>query len=487
MSTALSFANDQNLIRLQKKLRKTLLEFSLNWHQLERQDIVLQLLEEWQADYREGEEERYAADRIKAVQWLDTQIEKRLKAEKAVVPDWHRGPVETEGEDMLEELSPEILAAIPVAVDATLDIVQSIELPTDEAVLQKRLSHYAQQATRRLEKVTQELNANLEKTNLDLQQHLQVWHGACQKLLMESEGERNATESVRIHALLAMSAETYLYWQRMVVDGWQATSELSGGMPPYHLTARMLSDRAVQAALLAAQCLQDIMLNWFRIDIANQDMLLAWLSDWSTGFIGLERAMDNPSAVEQLEMLADELDNRSSRMRHETEGWINFGSGQRLPGIGIPYEIRELLETIASAREEALENASEKSETQRLYEYCVQILPALHEIAKNLQVITDDYDADEMENWVHLQMNGFIHLSKISRSHAARAAGLFADILDERIDLERDVRADWLRLTKKEWDAAQPQSPEKAGVMMGQAILRMGKIRHHRPDDTKNS
>ena len=80
-------------------------------------------------------------------------------------------------------------------------------------------------------------------------------------------------------------------------------------------------------------------------------------------------------------------------------------------------------------------------------------------------------------------MNGFVSLSKISRSHAARAAGLFADILEERIDLERDVNPHWLRLNKKEWDAAQPSSPDQAGAKLGQIILKIGKIRHHKNDE----
>lgn len=487
MKNTSSPANVQNFIRLQKKLCRTLVEFALNWQMLDRPDIVQQLLEEWQADYREGEAERYAADRVKAVQWLDVQLDKRQKAEKAVVSDWQTVPSVTGVDDPLAELSSEALAAMPVVVDATLDLLQSIELPADSEVLQKRLAHYAQQATRRLGKVTEELNANLEKTDLELQQHLQAWHGACQKLLMETEGSRDSSESIRIHALLAMSAETYLYWQRMVAEGWQPVPEQEGGMPPYHLTAKMFADRAGQAVLLAGQCLQDIMLNWFRIGTASQDTLMDWLAGWSAGFAGFGGAMENPSAVEQLELLADELDNRSSKMRQETEGWKNFGPGQRLPGIGIPYEIRELLETVAAARMDVVKGASEDQEIQRLYESCTQILPGLHEIAKNLRAITNDYDADELESWIHLQMNGFIRLSKVSRSHAARAAGLFADALDERISLERDIRTDWLRLTKKEWEDAQPPSPEKAGVMMGQVILQIGKIRHHRPDDVQKS
>ncbi len=480
MKTTSSSAYVQNLERLQEKLRRTLVEFALNWQKLNRADVVQQLLEEWQADYREGEAERYASDRVKAGQWLDAQLEKRLKAEKAVVPDWQAATGQ-------EGLSAESLDAMPVVVDAALHLLQSIDLPDDSEVLQRRLAHYAQQAAKRLEKVTQELNANLEKTDLELQQHLQAWHGACQKLLMETEGSRDSAESVRIHALLAMSAETYLYWQRMVAEGWQPVPEQEGGMPSYHLTAGILADRAKQAALLAGQCLQDIMLNWFRIGAANQDTLMDWLAGWSSGFAGFGGSMENPSAVEQLELLADGLDNRSSKMRRETEGWKNFGPGQRLLGIGIPYEIRELLETVAAARAEALKNASEDREIQRLYESCSLILPGLHEVAKNLRAMTDDYDADELESWIHLQMNGFIRLSKVSRSHAARAAGLFADVLDERIDLERDVRSNWLRLTRKEWEAAQPSSPEKAGVMMGQAVLQIGKIRHHRPDDTQKS
>ncbi len=486
MNTIPPSTDDKNLVRLQKKLRKALVELALNWQMLDRQDVISQLLETWQADYREGEEERYAADRVKAVQWLDTHLEKRLAVEKAAASSgWQTVPVMVGEDDSLAELSSETLAAMPVVVDATLDLLQSIELPSDSAVLQKRLAHYAQQATKRLGKVTQELNANLEKTDLELQQQLQAWHSACQKLLMETEGGRNATESVRIHAMLAMSAETYLYWQRMVVEGWELVPEHEGGMPSYHITAQMLADRAKQATLLAGQCLQDIMLNWFRIGTVNQDTLIDWLASWSSGFAGFSGSMEHPAAVEQLELLADGLDSRSSKMRQETEGWKNFGPGQRLPSIGIPYEIRELLETIASAREMAIKNASEELEIQRLYESCTQILPGLHEVAKNLKVMTDDNDADELESWIHLQMKGFIRLSKVSRSHAARAAGLFADILDERIDLERDVRSNWLRLNKKEWDAAQPASPEKAGVMMGQAVLRIGKIRHHRPDDTQ--
>ena len=480
MKTTSSPAHAQNLARLQEKLRRTLVEFALNWQMLDRSDIVQQLLEEWLVDYREGEAERYASDRVKAVQWLDTQLDKRLKAEKAVVSDWQTASVS-------EALSSESLEAMPVVIDAALELLQSIGLPSDSEVLQKRLAHYAQQATRRLGKVTQELNANLEKTDLDLQQHLQAWHGDCQKLLMETEGSRDSAESVRIHTLLAMSAETYLYWQRMVAEGWQPVSEQEGGMPSYHLTAKMLADRTGQAVLLAGQCLQDIMLNWFRIGAANQDTLMDWLAGWSSGFAGFGDSMEDPSAVEQLELLADELDSRSSKMRRETEGWKNFGPGQRLPGIGIPYEIRELLETIATARTEAINSASEDREVQRLYESCSQILPGLHEVAKNLRAMTDDYDADELESWIHLQMNGFIRLSKVGRAHAARAAGLFADVLDERIDLERDVRSNWLRLTRKEWEAAQPSSPEKAGVMMGQAVLQIGKIRHHRPDDTQKS
>ncbi|MBR7069432.1 MAG: hypothetical protein IKI30_03165 [Oxalobacter sp.] len=475
MKTTSPSANAQDLGRLQEKLRRTLVELALNWQMLSHADVVQQLLEEWQADYREGEAERYASDRVKAVQWLDTQLEKRMKAEKAVVPDWQTAPVQ-------EGLSAESLDAMPVVVDAVLHLLQSIDLPDDSEVLQRRLAHYAQQATKRLNKVTQELNANLEKTDLELQQHLQAWHGACQKLLMETEGSRDSAESVRIHALLAMSAETYLYWQRMVAEGWQVIPEQEGGMPPYHVTAKMLADQAKQASLLAGQCLQDIMLNWFRLGTANQDTLMDWLAGWSSSFAGFGGSMEHPAAVEQLELLADELDSRSSKMRRETEGWKNFGPGQRLPAIGIPYEIRELLETVAAARGQAVKNASESMEIQRLYESCSLILPGLHEVAKNLQAMADDNDADELENWVHLQMNAFIQLSKVSRSHAARAAGLFADVLDERIDLERDVRTNWLRLTKQEWDAAQPSSPEKAGVMMGQAVLRIGKIRHHRPD-----
>ncbi len=479
MNTAQQPAQRQNLIRLQKNLRRMLVECSINWQALNRQDIILQILEEWQADYREGEEERYAADRIKAVQWLSDNLEKRLNAEMASIADWQTVPAPEGEEDPLDDLSSEALAAMPVEIDATLDLLGSIDLPSDRDVLQKRLAHYAQQATKRLAKVTQELNANLEKTDLELQSHLQSWHIACQKLLAESEGDREASESVRIHALLAMSAENYLYWQRMVAEDWESASENEGGMPAYHLTAKNLADRAEQASLLAGQCLQDIMLNWFRIGTANQDTLMDWLAAWSSSFAGFGCAMETPTETEQLEYLADELDHRSSRMRRETEGWKNFGPDQRLPSMGIPYEIREVLETIAAARENAVKNASADLEIQRLYESCRVILPALHEVAKNLQAITDDNDADELESWIHLQMNSFIRLSKVSRSHAARAAGLFADILDERIDLERDIRTDWLRLNKKEWDAAQPPSAEKAAAMMGQIILKIGKIRHH--------
>ena len=84
MKTTSPSANAQDLGRLQEKLRRTLVEFALNWQKLNRADVVQQLLEEWQADYREGEAERYASDRVKAVQWLDAQLEKRLKAEKAL-------------------------------------------------------------------------------------------------------------------------------------------------------------------------------------------------------------------------------------------------------------------------------------------------------------------------------------------------------------------------------------------------------------------
>ncbi len=479
MNTSQQSAHSQNLIRLQKNLRSVLVELSINWQILNRQEIILQILDEWQSDYREGEAERYAADRVKAVQWLSDTLDKRLAAEKSGASDWQTVPVSEGEDDPLDDLSSEALASMPVEIDATLDLLGSIELPSDSDVLQKRLAHYAQQATKRLSKVTQELNANLEKTDLELQKLLQTWHATCQTLLSESEGDREASESIRIHALLAMSAENYLYWQRMVAEDWQPVPESEGGMPAYHLTAKNLADRAEQSSLLAGQCLQDIMLNWFRIGTANQDTLMDWLSSWSSSFAMMGCAMETPTETEQLEYLADELDRRSSRMRREIDGWVNFGPGQRLPGMGIPYEIREVLETIAAAREKAVRNASADLEIQRLYESCRVILPGLHEFAKNLQAITDDNDADELESWIHLQMNGFIRLSKVSRSHAARAAGLFADILDERIDLERDIRTDWLRLNKKEWDAAQPPSAEKAGLMMGQIILKIGKIRHH--------
>jgi hypothetical protein len=480
-----SDAKAQELARLQAHLCQMLVELSMNWQGLGRHDLILQLLEEWQADYREGEAERYADDRIKAVQWLDAQVEKRLKAEQASGSSWQAVPVPEGAGNPFAGLSPETLAGMPLAVDATLNILQSITLPADADVLQSRLAHYAQQATKRLETVTQELNANLEKTDLELQQHLKAWHGACQKLLADSEGKREPKDSIRIHALLAMTSETYLYWQRMVAKDWQVIPEGEGGMPPYHLTAKVLSERAKQAALLAGQCLQDIMLNWFRIGPANQDILMDWLSSWALEFSGFGGVMAYPAAVEHLEHLADELDIRSSKLRRETEGWQNFGPGQRLPAIGLPYAIRELLETVVAVRSEADKGASEELEIGRLYESCSQILPGLHEIAKNLAVIDDDLEADEMESWVHLQMNAFIRLSKVSRSHAARAACLFADILDERIQLERDVIPGWLRLTKKEWDAAMPPTPEKAGVMMGQAVLKIGKIRHHRPQENE--
>lgn len=469
----------QEFAQWQKKLHCTLVELLLNWQRLDRQDIALQLLEQWQADYLEGEEERYAIDRIAALKWLNENLMKRLKAEKAILSDWQT----SDGKNIENVLSNEELAAMPLAMDAVFHTLETMKLPPDEEVLQKRLMGYAKQSTDRLAKVTEELNANLEKVDLSLQNHLQAWHRVCQKLLVEKKEDRTHTaESVRIHALLAMSAETYLYWQRMAAKGWQIISENQGGMPAYHVTAKDISDQTEQAVLQAGQYLQDIMFNWFRVGTANQDVLMDWLSVWISSFSGLGMTMETPVEAEQLALFAHELDIRSSKMRRETKEWKNFGAGQRLPAVGIPYEIREILEMLATVRQKAVKNASAELEIQRMYASCTQILPKLHEIAKNLEVITDNAIADELESWVHLQMKGFIRLSKISRSYAARAAGLFADILEERIDLERDVSLHWLRLNKKEWDAAQPSSPDQAGAKLGQIILKIGKIRHHKND-----
>lgn len=348
------------------------------------------------------------------------------------------------------------------------------------------LARYARHAARRLERATQELNANLDRTDLKLQQAFKAWHGACQQWLMAPEKQGDGVQAVRIHGVLAMSAQTYLYWQRMASKGWQAIPEEKGGFPPHHLTAKTLAGRVNQAILLAGQCLQDIMLNWFRIGSIEQDNLLRLLSRSFQDFATFRETTGEPATVwqgklmEMLERLADDLDRLSSRMRRQTEGWVNFGPGQRLPGIGIPHDIRTLLEELAAFREEALANAADDREIGRLYGAFEQILPGLHEVAGNLRVMTDDIDATELECWVHFLTSGFVRLSEISRSHAAVAAILFADALNERLELERKINPGWLGLTDREKEAARPPSMEKAGAMMGQVILQIGQICHHR-------